>query len=575
MPEPQRGALHAGRRPRITRVTIILTTALLAVVFFFATGPTAPRATAPATAAGAGRTVRGAFHIHTTRSDGALDKRAIAAAAARAGLSFAIFTDHGDATRATDPPAYIDGVLCIDAVEISTKGGHYVALGLPPAPYPLGGEADTVAEDVARLGGFGVAAHPFSARPELAWSDWAVPIDGLEWLNADSEWRDESRLRLTRAVFDYLWRPGGALASLLDRPVAALARWDQIASTRRVVGLAAHDAHGGFGTEVNGGRGRRLHIPSYDASFRTFSLYVTMPNSAAEVSADLEADVLIGAIRSGSVFTAVDAVATPPSLDFRATAGDLVVRMGEALPVEAGPARFTIRAAVPVGATTMLLRDGRAVAESNRGELDHDASLPGVYRVEIYVAGAPGAPPVPWLVSNPIYRWKRTTDAPPAPQAIADRMSLASNVWKVESSPHSSALMAGGEPVRLQFQLRPDVRASQFVALVSDLTNVPEDADVLAFSGSASRPMRVSAQLRFGSESDVRWGRSIYLEPSEREVRIPMDSLRPEGAAATRPPLAQASSLLFVVDLTNAAPGATGEFAIRDVRFARSAVRNP
>ena len=68
--------------------------------------------------------------MHTTRSDGAAGKPAIAAAAAGAGLQFVIFTDHGDATRPPDPPVYIEGVLCLDGVEISTADGHYVACHL-------------------------------------------------------------------------------------------------------------------------------------------------------------------------------------------------------------------------------------------------------------------------------------------------------------------------------------------------------------------------------------------------------------------------------------------------------------
>ena len=32
---------------------------------------------------------------------------------------------------------------------------------------------------------------PIIPEPELAWTDWRAPIDGIEWLNADSEWRDE------------------------------------------------------------------------------------------------------------------------------------------------------------------------------------------------------------------------------------------------------------------------------------------------------------------------------------------------------------------------------------------------
>ena len=55
--------------------------------------------------------VFGAYHVHSARSDGSGTPDEIAAAAARAGLRFVILTDHGDATRAPDPPAYRHGVL--------------------------------------------------------------------------------------------------------------------------------------------------------------------------------------------------------------------------------------------------------------------------------------------------------------------------------------------------------------------------------------------------------------------------------------------------------------------------------
>jgi hypothetical protein len=184
-----------------TRKVLRATAAVLAAVIFFllATLPAAPRVVVWTGDPGLpARTIAGAYHVHTVRSDGSGDRAAVAAAASRAGLAFVIVTDHGDGTRTPDPPAYVNGILCIDGVEISTTGGHYVALGLGPTPYPLGGAPSGVVEDVARLGGFGFAAHPDSPRAELAWTDWAAPVDGLEWLSADSEWRDESRARLAR-----------------------------------------------------------------------------------------------------------------------------------------------------------------------------------------------------------------------------------------------------------------------------------------------------------------------------------------------------------------------------------------
>ena len=162
-------------------------------------------------------TARGVFHIHTTRSDGTGTVDDVAAAAAEAGLQFIIVTDHGDATRTPDPPAYRSGVLCIDAVEISTTGGHYAALGLGRAPYPLAGEPRDVVEDVRRLGGFGIVTHPLSAKTDLAWRGWDAQVDAVEWLNGDSVWRDASLLRLLGAAWAYPFRAPSSIASL-DRP---------------------------------------------------------------------------------------------------------------------------------------------------------------------------------------------------------------------------------------------------------------------------------------------------------------------------------------------------------------------
>src|ERR1700736_338986 len=133
--------------------------------------------------------VAGILHIHTSRSDGQSSPEAIAAAAARAGLKFVVFTDHGDGTRKPDPPQYRSGVLCLDGVEVSTTGGHYVALDMPASPYPLAGEPRDVVEDVRRLGGFGIAAHPDSPKAQLKWRDWTTTFDGIELLNPDTAWR--------------------------------------------------------------------------------------------------------------------------------------------------------------------------------------------------------------------------------------------------------------------------------------------------------------------------------------------------------------------------------------------------
>ena len=51
-----------------------------------------------------------------------------------------------------------------------------------------------------------------------------------------------------------------------------------------------------------------------------------------------------------------------------------------------------------------VFRDGAPVATGQGERLEHDAAAaPGVYRVEITLPGSPGTPPVPWIMSNPIY----------------------------------------------------------------------------------------------------------------------------------------------------------------------------
>ena len=71
--------------------------------------PPGALATDRLTPAPAGAVVRGAYHIHSQRSDGSGTVDSIAAAAARAGLQFIILTDHGDGTRTPDPPSYRSG----------------------------------------------------------------------------------------------------------------------------------------------------------------------------------------------------------------------------------------------------------------------------------------------------------------------------------------------------------------------------------------------------------------------------------------------------------------------------------
>jgi hypothetical protein len=558
----------------VRKVFVVAAAILAAVlVFLLVTLPPQPRpATGALDDAQAGVSVAGAYHVHSTVSDGAGDREEIARAAARAGLKFVIFTDHGDGTRTPEPPRYAHGVLCVDAVEISTNGGHYVALDMRPASYPLGGEAVSVIEDVRRLGGFGIAAHPYSTNEQLGWSDWNALFDGVEWLNADSEWRDEPAVRLLRLPFDYLIRPASALTSLLDRPAAAIARWDALSSRRPIVALAGHDAHGGIARSAESGwRFALPGIPSYEASFRAFSLRV-IAGAPLSGSPAADARLVLDGIRRGRVFSAIDAIAGPARLEFTATAGGVSAQMGDALPFDRG-VEVVARSTIPEGGSLVLICDGHEIAASPSGEIRSRPDGPMACRPEVRAPHAPGDPPVPWVVGNAIHLLAAVTEPVGTEPLYETTLPLDHLDWAVEKdagSQGSAAMEAGA--VTMEYQLRPGSRVSQYVAAAATLAPPVPPYDRILFTAQSGAPMRVSVQLRFGGGE--RWVHSVYVEPDARRVIVPLSSLVFAGRGApARPDFRNAASILFVVDLTNARPGTSGRVRISDLSFGREAVR--
>lgn len=527
--------------------------------------------------------VRGAFHVHTERSDGTGSVDDVAAAAARAGLRFVVFTDHGDGTRQPSPPQYREGVLCIDAVEVSTTGGHVIALGMPVAPYPLAGEPRDVIEDIARLGGFSIAAHPGSEKPELRWVEWVAPFGGLEWLNGDSEWRDESAWSLARVLFTYPARKPEALATVLDRPEPTLRRWDALTRRRRVVALAGADAHARLGLRNLGepyDNSAWVQLPSYEQTFRAFS--VSLPGVALTGDAAADARAVIDAIRSGHVYSTIDALAGPVAMSFGATSGAVTAVAGDVLPV--GSAAITLRVDVQADpdARIELLKDGGRIATRRGALLQYVTREAGVYRTEIFLPDGPGTPPVPWILSNPIYvGHDPKTEMPRDPRARASEFATQyengpAELWKIESSPEAAGEVdvvpaIGGTQLSLRYALGGAASASPYAALVMPAGPALSGYDRLMFTGRADRPMRLSVQLRApGGQQGERWHRSVYLDPAARDISVYFDDLTPRGVTTRRRPvLSLVDSVLFVVDTVNTTLGGSGRIWIDNVRYAR------
>lgn len=529
------------------------------------------------------RELIGALHVHTTRSDGTGSVDEVAAAASAAGLDFVVLGDHGDGTRPPERPRYASGVLCIDGVEIGTTAGHYVAIGLERAsPYPLGGEPRDVVEDVHRLGGFGIVSHPASPNRDLRWRDWSAPIGGIEWLNADSEWRDEDRGSLVRTLFTYPFRRAGVLAALLDRPEDVLRRWDVLIGRRPVVALAAADAHARVALRSGepDDASPALHLPSYESMFRAFSVVVAPAMYTGNAAVD--AATTIEAIRRGRVYSSIDALAGRADVSFTAAAaGSLTFHSGDTIEAGTGNVELRVDSNAPDGAQIVVLKNGAPLVTRRGPRLREIVpGEPAAYRVEITLPDAPGNPPVPWVLTNPIYvaaaKQPPAPQRPPATEFAPQYENGFAPDWAVETSPRSRAALdvapaEGGTQLSMRWGLGGTPSESPYAALAMPAGPAVSGYDRLLFTARADRPMRLSVQLRVPSAGDgERWQRSVYLDSSPRRIAIFFDEMTPRGATTQRRPvLANVRDVLFVVDTVNTRPGTSGQVWIDDVRYGR------
>ena len=567
-------------RRRLLLVPILLIVALAALTALLL--PPAAVPPAPVNFQLSWPVVRGAFHIHSQRSDGTGSLDEIAAGAAAAGLQFVIVTDHGNGLRDPEPPAYRSGVLCLDGVEISTDLGHFAAVDLPRAPYPIAGHPRDVIDDVHRLGGFGFATHPGSPKADLHWGDWSTPIDGLEWLNADSEWRDELWGSLGRGLLTYWFRPAETLAGLLDRPTDVLQQWDRLALARRVSGIAGADAHArlGYRQGTEPYQDRVLaRAPSYRASFEAFVNHVVLDGPFTG-DAKVDAATLLAALREGRIFTSIDGIAKLSAFEVKAMTGGAFARPGEYLE-PAGPVAIEARIAAPEGTTLVLLKDGAPIYDSVGPAMRLDVGeQPGAYRIEARLPRSMTRSSVPWVLTNPIYVGLRGAHARAAiataiPPATA-RSGFATGQWRAEAGEGSTSALtpstlADGTPaLEWRFSLAGGPRAEQYAAIHVPVDQHLAGHDRLQFRVQSDRPHRLWVQIRApGDRGGERWGRTFFVDDTLREVEFRFSEFRPLGQYGDRPPLARMDSVLFVIDTLNTLPGTSGVLRFPDLWLAK------
>jgi hypothetical protein len=171
---------------------------------------------------------RGDCHVHTNRSvGGELTPAEVAAAARTAGLDFIAVTEHNTAGTHRAWASLAGDLLVILGQEATTRTGHWLALGLEPGQvvdwqYGLRDAAiDRPIEQVHRVGGLCVAAHPYAPYPS---GTFMYPLDGFDLVevwngrwSSDLPWQADNETALAdwgralaAGVHRGHWRPAVA-----------------------------------------------------------------------------------------------------------------------------------------------------------------------------------------------------------------------------------------------------------------------------------------------------------------------------------------------------------------------------
>ncbi|MEV5749229.1 CehA/McbA family metallohydrolase [Actinoallomurus sp. NPDC052308] len=166
-------------------------------------GPSGPAFTPdhpPKRAKGRGRAwYRGDGHLHTVHSDGRRTPAEVAAGARAAGLDFMVSTDHNTSSSHGVWGQYAgEDLLIITGEEITTRNGHWLALGLPAGEWidwryrSRDDVFGRFARKVRGAGGLVVPAHPYCPYVACQWKFGYDDADLVEVWNGPWTYDDES-----------------------------------------------------------------------------------------------------------------------------------------------------------------------------------------------------------------------------------------------------------------------------------------------------------------------------------------------------------------------------------------------
>jgi hypothetical protein len=502
-----------------------------------------------------------AFHVHTTASDGRGTLDQVTAAAAAAGVDVLVVTDHDVWTHAPRE-GYLHGVLVLVGSEIGSDDGHVAALGLAEPPFPPSFETEEAIADIQRGGGLAIGTHP--SRNSGAGFRFTGPtsaLDGIEVVNLDAAWRERVQpLDLAAVALAYPFAPARAIAAACRREPGALALFDDAARARPLLAIGGADAHG--------------YLRSYSAAFGALASVVLLEQRlTGELARDRAA--VLDALRRRRVFVSYRALGDPRGVTFVAESGSGARHViGDVVRLDAGaPLTLRFTTGIDRDADLRILRDGEIVASSRGRSLAAAATGAGAYRAEASLGGPFS---VPWLLTNPIFVGMEDQPAaeasPPAPlvpvaagppAALLDRLVAESDrnsAIEVDPREPGAALHA-----RFRLGMPQDEGAPVWCALIERSERAVADpaTSALVLAGSAPVPLRLDLAITLAGRAEVRYRRSVLLDPEPRTYRFPIASfhggpggrLRPQGAV-------RVVNVLLILQRDNARAGTSGSFTV-------------
>lgn len=175
---------------------------------FGRSGPKYDAAPAARLVEGTGRGwYRGDLHVHSVHSDGRDTLPEVLGAARDAGLDFFASTEHNTSSAGLEWGRHVtDDFLVVNGEEVTTRGGHWLALGIPAGAWVdwryrvQDGAFGEHAARVRELGGMVVAAHPFSPFSATTWTFGYDDVDAVEIWNGPWTLDDQTAVEAWHAM---------------------------------------------------------------------------------------------------------------------------------------------------------------------------------------------------------------------------------------------------------------------------------------------------------------------------------------------------------------------------------------